>query len=48
MHCPDLRKVAEIITVISQEEVLPRFKHLSVSDIDTKNSSEDFVTTGIV
>lgn len=45
MHCPDLRKVAEIITVISQEEVLPRFKHLSVSDIDTKNSSEDFVTT---
>ena len=45
MHCPDPKQVAEIITVISQEEVLPRFKHLSVSDIDTKNSSEDFVTT---
>ena len=44
MHCPDLHKVADIISLISQEEVLPRFKHLSVSDIDTKNSSEDLVT----
>ena len=45
MRCPELDKVAEIIKNISQEEVLPRFNHLSVSDIDTKNSSEDLVTT---
>ncbi len=40
----DLNKVADIIKTISDQEVLPRFNHLSVSDIDTKNSSEDFVT----
>ncbi|MBR1778578.1 MAG: inositol monophosphatase [Alphaproteobacteria bacterium] len=45
MHSPDLHQVAKIITTISEQEVLPRFNHLSVSDVDTKNSSEDFVTT---
>ena len=45
MHSPDLDQVAEIIKTISEQEVLPRFNHLSVSDVDTKNSSEDFVTT---
>ena len=45
MHSPDLHQVSEIITTISEQEVLPRFKNLSVSDVDTKDSSEDFVTT---
>lgn len=45
MFSPDLDKVAEIIKTIAQEEVLPRFNHLSVSDINTKDSSEDYVTT---
>ena len=45
MQSPDLHKVAEVITTIAQEEVVPRFNHLSVSDVDTKNSSEDYVTT---
>ncbi|MBO4644766.1 MAG: inositol monophosphatase [Alphaproteobacteria bacterium] len=45
MHSPDLHQVAEIIKTISEQEVLPRFNHLSVSDVDTKNSSEDYVTT---
>ena len=45
MFSPDLDKVAKIIKTIAQEEVLPRFNHLSVSDINTKDSSEDYVTT---
>lgn len=45
MQNPDLQKVAEIIKTVSEQEVLSRFNHLSVSDIDTKNSSEDYVTT---
>ena len=45
MHSPDLQQVAEIIKTISEQEVLPRFKNLSVSDVDTKDSSEDYVTT---
>ncbi|MBR1944990.1 MAG: inositol monophosphatase, partial [Alphaproteobacteria bacterium] len=45
MRSPDLDKVAGIIKTVSEQEVIPRFNHLSVSDVDTKNSSEDFVTT---
>ena len=45
MFNPDIQKVAEIIKTISEQEVLPRFNHLSVSDVDTKNSTEDYVTT---
>ena len=41
----DLDKVSGIITTISEQEVLPRFKNLSVSDVGTKDSSEDYVTT---
>ena len=41
----DVHKVAGIIKTVSEQEVLSRFNHLSVSDIDTKNSSEDYVTT---
>ena len=45
MRSPDLHQVAEIIETISEQEVLPRFKNLSVSDVGTKDSSEDYVTT---
>lgn len=48
MRSPDIQKVADIIVNVSETEVLPRFNHLSVSDVDTKNSSEDLVTTADV
>ncbi len=48
MFNPDLQQVSEIIARVSREEVLPRFQHLSVSDIDTKGSDEDLVTTADV
>ena len=45
MRSPDLHQVAEIIKTISEQEVLPRFQNLSVSDVGTKDSPEDYVTT---
>lgn len=48
MKAPDLQKVADVIATVSDQEVLPRFNHLSVSDIGTKDSSDDLVTTADV
>lgn len=44
MKTPDLNLVSDIIVAVSEAEVMPRFNHLSVSDVGTKESPEDLVT----
>ena len=44
MKIPDLNLVSDIITAVSETEIMPRFNHLSVSDVGTKESPEDLVT----
>lgn len=44
MKTPDLNQVSDIIVAVAESEVMPRFTHLSVSDVGTKDSPEDLVT----
>ena len=44
MKIPDLNLVSDIIIAVSETEIMPRFNHLSVSDVGTKESPEDLVT----
>jgi len=48
MKMPDFQKVDEIIRLVAEEEVMPRFNRLEVSDISTKNSPGDLVTVADV
>lgn len=44
MKLPDFQKVENIIRMVAETEVMPRFNRLEVSDISTKNSPGDLVT----
>lgn len=45
MKNPNLDEIADIIANVAETEVMPRFRNLSVSDIATKTSADDLVTT---
>ncbi|MCQ2914310.1 MAG: inositol monophosphatase [Alphaproteobacteria bacterium] len=45
---PEIDIVGDIMAEVAEIEVLPRFKNLSIGDINTKSSADDLVTTADV